>query len=117
MSARTPIQVPVELKTKMDGMKGTLRASSQYEAIEKLIEYYNRAEKKKITDHEERQERNKLQDETMVVLGEDLKKKYDHFMRECSFNNPQSGLKILLEHWHSSDSFKRGILELLKLLK
>jgi len=98
-------------------MKGTLRASSQYEVIEKLIEYYGWAEKKKVTDHEEWQARKKLQDETMIVLGEDLKKKYDHFQKECNFNNPQSGLKILLEHWDSSDSFKRGVLELLKLLK
>lgn len=117
MSTRTPIQVPIELKSKMDDMKGILRASSQYEVIEKLIEYYYRAEKKKGTDHEEWQARNKLQDETMIVIGEELKKKYDHFQRQCSFNNPQSGFKLLLEHWESSDSFKRGVLELLKLLK
>ena len=117
MSARTPIQVPIELKMKMDDMKGTLKASSQYEVIEKLIEYYNRAEQQKNIEFKFRQAEKKEQDETMVVLGEELKKKYDLFQRGCSFNYPQSGLKLLLEHWESSDSFKRGVLELLKELR
>lgn len=42
--SRKPIQVPEELKAKVEELKGSFRAKTEYEVIEKLIAYYEKKE-------------------------------------------------------------------------
>jgi hypothetical protein len=114
MSTRTPIQIPVELKERMDQMKDKLRSSSQHEMIGDLIDYYNKGEKQKLIDYEAKNAEKKRQDETMLQLTLDSKKAFNDLKYEFAFRSDVSTLDFLMVHYLNSGTVCKEALELLK---
>ncbi|WP_298737674.1 hypothetical protein [uncultured Chitinophaga sp.] len=117
MSSRTPIQVPIELKEAVEEMKGTLRAGTHYEVIEKLIRYYNDNEQLKREQDEQRQLEKQKQQETMIYLGEELKRGYMHLNKSLGFASDASGVQFLIEHYENSLTIDKKTFDLARTLK
>ncbi|WP_336791123.1 hypothetical protein [Paenibacillus sp. MMO-177] len=117
MSARTPIQVPTELKEAVEEMKSTLYASTHYEVIEKLIKYYNETEEWKKQQREQRELDKQKQQQTMIYLGEETKQGYMQFSKSLGFASDQSGVQFLIEHYENSITIDKKTFDFARTLK
>lgn len=113
MSSRAMVQIPEELKTKVEELKETFFAKTNYEVIEKLVAYYERGERQKIEDRQKREAEKQYQQEEMIYVGADLKKKYLEFGQSLSFKSESTPLVFLLEHFKNSPSIDKRTLNFL----
>lgn len=113
MSVRTPIQVPEELKSNIDDLKGKFHAKTHYEVIEKLVNYYNSNEKQKEADRKQRELDKQKQKQTMVYLGEKTKEQYVQLGEFLGLKSEASIAEFLLAHYHESPSISKEMIGLL----
>ncbi len=128
MSSRTPIQVPEELKAKVDELKGKWNVKTHYEVIEKLISSNNdfkkfKEEQRRIGQEEKEQQRLKDEQEKerqrkeTVDLGEETKAKFIAFKEEMNFEEDASVFELLLYHYLNSQSVDKATLAFSRSLK
>ncbi|USG68552.1 hypothetical protein NDK47_27595 (plasmid) [Brevibacillus ruminantium] len=91
---RKPIQVPEEVKTKVEDLKRQLQARTEYEVIEKLIGYY---EKKQCHLH----------------LDEAVKEEFRAAKNQLRIYSDSDFVKFLLHHWSQSKEISKEALNLL----
>lgn len=92
--SRKPIQVPEELKTKVEELKGQFRARTEYEVIEKLIAYY---------------EKNPFH----LLLEESVRNDFKNAKTELRIREDSDFVKLLLHHWKKSENVSKDTLSLL----
>lgn len=109
MSARSPIQVPEELKNEIESMKNRMYARTNYEVIDKLIKYYQANEAQKARERE----RQKAED---INLGEDLKKELVQFRDQMRLNSDAAAVTLLLDHFKRSDKLSKETFDLYRSL-
>lgn len=117
MSSRTPIQVPEELKEKVDGLKNIFQSKTHYEVIEKLVTYY---EKNECAREEARQAKileEKLQKETLISAGQALKNDFLEVGQELFLKRESDILSFLIDHYKRSNSFDKDTLVYLMKLR
>ncbi|WP_068612561.1 hypothetical protein [Paenibacillus tuaregi] len=112
MSVRTPIQVPEELKAKVDDLKEPFRSKTHYEVIEKLIESHNSFVKYKEDQRLKDQREKDRQRKESVDLGEETKTRLIDFMSANKFRNEAAVINFLLHHYEKSQSIDKSTLEL-----
>jgi hypothetical protein len=105
MSARSPIQVPEELKNKIEGMKQKFNAGSIPAVIEKLAEAYERNAIERVREKEQQAQR-------MIDVGAEGKQDFANFRAEMGFKSDARALAFLLEHYNNSDSISKKTLAL-----
>lgn len=117
MSTRTPIQVPEELKTKVDDLKEKFNAKTHYEVIEKLIQSYhafnNYKEDQRLKDEEEKERQRR----EMVDLGEETKEKFTAFKNENKLLKDSSAAELLLHHFQVSANLDKTTFALYQSLR
>lgn len=107
MSVRTPIQVPMELKEKVEDLKSRFFVSTNYEVIGWLISKLNEYDKFQIEEGEKWRKEKQRQQFEDVNLGEDLKKKLAEFQEHVGLGSPAQAIEFLLEVFESSPTIGR----------
>lgn len=108
MSARTPIQVPEELKNEIDSLKDSLHSKTHYEVIEKLVKSHHsyttfkNDQAKKWNDEKSRQQNEMLQ------VGSDTKKAFNLLKDKLGLKSEEDLTILLLDHFSSADQMKKG---------
>ena len=109
MSSRAPIQVPLEIKEQVEGMKGTLRSSTAYEVIQKLIEHYHKSIK-------EANDVKSYQVSRMVEVGQESKRKFAKLRDDYKLDDAQM-LELLVHHLETSPSLERSTFDLYRKMR
>lgn len=94
MMSRKPIQVPAEVKERVEGLKNQLRARTEYEVIEKLIGYHDK------------------QRTHLVVENEEVRDTFRNLKSELQIRNDEDMIKLLLEHYKHSESLSKPVFDL-----
>jgi hypothetical protein len=117
MSTRSPIQVPDELKTKIDSMKERFYAKTHYEVIEKLLSNFEKnliLNEKRIVDQQAEKDRQKAE---VIQLTTSIKKKYIDFQNEMGFKKETDVFEFLYEHYKNSKSIDKQTLKVYQELR
>lgn len=125
MSARAPIQVPVELKETVEQLAGKMQVKTNYEVIQNLIKYYESMEKWRREDayqkevqkqalEAERAEQKQKQRDEFIWVGKEGKERYAEFCDSLGIRSENNGVEFLLGHYDASDTFDKKTLQLLK---
>lgn len=99
-----PSQLPEELKNTIDELKGTFRAKTHYEVIERLITYYARNEQQKEEDRKRRAQEAAHQEATMIELGEETKRLFLATKERLGLPTDEKTVDFLVGHFTNSDS-------------
>lgn len=92
--SRKPIQVPVELKEKIEALKSNFRAKTEYEVIEHLVSYYEKS-----SNH-------------LYVEKDGVMEFYQSVKSGLKLRSDTDFLRFLLEHYAQSDIVKKELLDL-----
>lgn len=92
--ARKPIQVPEELKARIEELKEQALVRTEYEVIEKLLAYYDK---------------NSLH----LLLEESVKNDFREAKAALRIRNDSDFVKLLLHHWRQSESVSKDTMSLL----
>lgn len=117
MSSRSPIQVPEELKTKVDDLKERFRAKTHYEVIENLVHRHEAFNSYKEQQEAKWSAEKLRQDQEMLQVGSFIKDACKSVKEDLSIKSDESLLQFLLHHYHQSNSFDKSTLMLLRDLK
>lgn len=99
MSTRTPIQVPEELKSSVEGYKGEFYAKTSYEVIEKLIQSHEKNKEHRQAARIERDEEKARWGREDIHAGADIKTMFTSFKNEMKLTDAQA-LEMLLCHFN-----------------
>lgn len=117
MSARSPIQVPEELKNRVEELKGKFYAKTNYEVIERLCQYYEQSENQKVIERQKREREEEERRETMVYLGSDTKEKFVEFTKDMGFRSESDSINFLLAHYQNSGNMDMKTFDLYRSLR
>lgn len=109
MSSRTPIQVPTELRDDLTEMQDKLRCKTQYEVIQKLLEYYHRSEK-------EKNDLKAFQEQRMIDLGKS-KPRFKELQSDLGLRTDAAVFEFLAECYQGSLQMPIGAFELFTQLR
>lgn len=101
MSSRTPIQVPEELKTAVDGLKDQFHAKTHYEVIEALIKQYEAFQRFQRDQREKWEAEQRRQQAEAIQVGADVKSQFDAFAEDMGVK-PSQAIDLLLSQWSES---------------
>lgn len=107
--SRGMVQVPGEMKEKIESMHGFFYQTTNYGVIGKLIDYYEASEKQKVKDREQRELDLQKQKETMINVG-DMKSAFTNF-RGIMQLSEKDALEFLLDHFDSSETISKSVVE------
>lgn len=105
--SRSPIQVPDELKARIEGLKETLYINTIHGVIEKLVKFYEETQENKIRQAEERAAAKAKFEAEAVNLGSELKNRYVSLQNELGFRDEGAALIFLLEHYKNSPTLDK----------
>ena len=117
MSTRSPIQVPEELKSKVDTLKDQFNTKTHYEVIEKLIESYHAFNRYKEDQRIKVEEEKERQRRDMIDIGPEAKAKFNELKIEMKLSKDSSLLELLLHHYGCSPSIDKSTFALYQSMK
>lgn len=99
MSARSPIQVPEELKVNIEGYKDEFHAKTSYEVIEKLVRSHETGKEYRAAVRQEKIDEAARKEREYIHAGADIKTLFDQFRKEMKLTDAQA-LEMLLCHFN-----------------
>lgn len=117
MAVRTPIQVPEELKSKMESLKDSMNAKTHYDLIEKLILRHNQFQKYQMDQAQKWNDEKLRQSEEMLQIGQAAKCEFEKLKQSLNIKEDTGLLAFLLIHYENSVQFDKRTMEYLRKLK
>ncbi len=109
--SRTPIQVPVELRDRMNELQSQFRVNTHPALILKLIRTAEDFE-----SYKERQ--SKAYEERMISFEEDsTKQQYSDFVEKMGFNSVDDAFLFLLHNYETAENISRSAFDYYRMLQ
>lgn len=109
--SRTPIQVPVELRDRMNELQKQHRVNTHPALIFKLIGISEEFEQYKVKQRQAYEER-------MISFEEtETKRQYTEFVEKMGFDSLDDAFIFLLQHFETSDNVSRATFDFYRTLK
>lgn len=109
-AADITMRVPSTLRDDLNDLKGKLNASTPHEAIRKLIDYREKAEK-------ERNDQKAYQDQHMLDVDKDGKAEFMKLKEELNLRTDAGVLEFLIYSYHANLQMPMGAFEVYLRLK
>ncbi|GAV16097.1 hypothetical protein [Paenibacillus sp. NAIST15-1] len=113
--SRSPIQVPDELKARIEQFMADYRLKTQYSAVQYLFDYFDRNESQKLTDQRKRKEEQERIESNYVDVGS-LKPLFSEKAQELDLNIKEMFM-FLLDHYQRSTNIDKETLKIYMDLK
>lgn len=91
--SRKPIQVPTELKERIERKKERMRIRTEYDVIETLLDYHE-------------------QKENHAVLDDEVRDQLDELMNKLHLRERSDLIKLLLHHYQTANGISKESFEL-----
>lgn len=108
--SRTPIQVPVELRDRMNELQGQFRVNTHPALIVSLIRTAEEFENYKANQR-------KVFETRMISFEEpNTKQEYEKFVEKMGFHNSDDAFIFLLQHFETSENISRSTFDFYRTL-
>lgn len=108
------VQVPEEMKDKIESYKGKFHAKTNYEVLQYLFNYYEQTEKWKAEQRNKAEQEKQHQAKTMVYLGEESKARFVETQRGLKLKNESSLSDFLINHFEKSPNMTKETFDFYK---